>query len=383
MISIKDKSQCCGCSACVSICNKNAITMKPDILGFLYPVVDIDKCVNCGLCEKVCAFNNKYDISLNLPKPVAYGVRHKDIDEVMRSRSGAVFVALSDKILEQGGVVYGAGYTDHFRVVHKRAVTKNMRDEFRGSKYVQSDMNTVFLQVKKDLSEGLVVLFSGTPCQTAGLSSFIGKRLRKNLFLVDILCHGVPSPFLWKDFLNHIEKINKSTITEVNFRNKKIFGWKAHRETFCLKNGSKDIVCDYRFYQNTPYRKSCNVCPYTNTTRPSDITLADFWGWEKNVPNMNKDNKGLSLIICNTDKGFKLFENIQGMVLTKQVVLDNCLQPQLQEPSKQMVFRDRFERDYESKGFEYVMKRYSCSNIVYRIESFVFRILRKLNIYNS
>ena len=152
MISIKDKSQCCGCSACASICNKNAITMKPDILGFLYPVVDIDKCVNCGLCEKVCAFNNKYDISLNLPKPVAYGVRHKDIDEVMRSRSGAVFVALSDKILEQGGVVYGAGYTDHFRVVHKRAVTKNMRDEFRGSKYVQSDMNTVFLQVKKDLS---------------------------------------------------------------------------------------------------------------------------------------------------------------------------------------------------------------------------------------
>ena len=383
MISIKDKSQCCGCSACASICNKNAITMKPDILGFLYPVVDIDKCVNCGLCEKVCAFNNKYDISLNLPKPVAYGVRHKDIDEVMRSRSGAVFVALSDKILEQGGVVYGAGYTDHFRVVHKRAVTKNMRDEFRGSKYVQSDMNTVFLQVKKDLSEGLVVLFSGTPCQTAGLSSFIGKRLRKNLFLVDILCHGVPSPFLWKDFLNHIEKINKSTITEVNFRNKKIFGWKAHRETFCLKNGSKDIVCDYRFYQNTPYRKSCNICPYTNTTRPSDITLADFWGWEKNVPNMNKDNKGLSLIICNTDKGLKLFENIQRMVLTKQVVLDNCLQPQLQEPSKQMVFRDRFERDYENKGFEYVMKLYSCSNIVYRIESFVFRILRKLNIYNS
>lgn len=383
MISIKDKSQCCGCSACASICNKNAITMKPDILGFLYPVVDIDKCVNCGLCEKVCAFNNKYDISLNLPKPVAYGVRHKDIDGVMRSRSGAVFVALSDKILEQGGVVYGAGYTDHFRVVHKRAVTKNMRDEFRGSKYVQSDMNTVFLQVKKDLSEGLVVLFSGTPCQTAGLSSFIGKRLRKNLFLVDILCHGVPSPFLWKDFLNHIEKINKSTITEVNFRNKKIFGWKAHRETFCLKNGSKDIVCDYRFYQNTPYRKSCNICPYTNTTRPSDITLADFWGWEKNVPNMNEDNKGLSLIICNTDKGLKLFENIQGMVLTKQVVLDNCLQPQLQEPSKQMVFRNRFERDYENKGFEYVMKRYSCSNIVYRIESFVFRILRKLNIYNS
>lgn len=383
MITIKDKSQCCGCSACASICNKNAITMKPDVLGFLYPVVDTDKCVNCGLCEKVCAFNNKYDTSLNLSKPIAYGVRHRDIDEVMRSRSGAVFAALSDYVLEQGGVVYGAGYTDHFRVVHKRAVTKEMRDEFRGCKYVQSDMNTVFLQVNKDLSEGIVVLFSGTPCQTAGLNSFVGKRLRKNLFLVDILCHGVPSPFLWKDFLNHIEKIYKSTITEVNFRNKKKFGWNAHRETFCLKNGSKDIVCDYRFYQSAPYRKSCDVCPYTNTTRPSDITLADFCGWKKNMPEMNKDNKGLSLILCNTDKGLKLFGDIQGEMLTKQVVLDNCLQPQLQEPSKQMVLRDRFERDYENKGFEYVMKRYSCSNIVYRIESLVFRVLRKLNIYNS
>lgn len=383
MVSINNKSQCCGCSACASICKKDAITMKPDVLGFLYPVVDKDKCVDCGLCEKVCAFNNGYDISLNLSTPVAYGARHKNVEEVMRSRSGGVFTALSDYILEQGGVIYGAGYTDHFRVVHKRASTKEMRDEFRGSKYVQSDMNTVFRQIKKDLSVGLVVLFSGTPCQTAGLNSFIGKRLRKNLLLVDILCHGVPSPFLWQDFLNNIEKKYRTTITDVNFRNKIKFGWNAHRETFCLKDGSKDIVCDYRFYQSAPYRKSCDVCPYTNTIRPSDITLADFWGWEKNAPEMNKDDKGLSLIICNTDKGLKLFERIQGEMVTKQVDLDNCLQPQLQEPSKQMVLRNRFEKDYENKGFEYVMKRYSCSNTIYRIENIVFRLLRKLNIYNS
>lgn len=175
MIQITDKSQCCGCTACASICAHDAITMQPDVMGFLYPVVDKDKCVDCGLCEKVCAFNDHYDTSLNLPKPDAYAARHKDMHEVETSRSGAAFIAISDYVLENGGVVYGAGYANHFRVVHKRATTKEERDEFKGSKYVQSDLDHVFRQVKKDLKDGLTVLFSGTPCQTAGLNSYIGR----------------------------------------------------------------------------------------------------------------------------------------------------------------------------------------------------------------
>ena len=163
MIRINNPADCCGCTACASICNHDAITMEPDALGFLYPKVDESKCVECGLCEKVCAFNDNYDKSLNLPKPDAYAARHKDMDEVMKSRSGAAFVAISDYILEQGGVVYGAGYKDHFRVAHKRATTKEERDEFRGSKYVQSDLTGVFRMVKQDLKNGLTVLFSGTP----------------------------------------------------------------------------------------------------------------------------------------------------------------------------------------------------------------------------
>lgn len=150
--------------------------MEPDALGFKYPKVDMDKCVDCGLCEKVCAFNDNYDTSLNLLEPSAYAARHKNMQEVETSRSGAAFIAISDYILEQGGVVYGVGYTDHFRVVHKRATTKDERDEFKGSKYVQSDLGNVFRQVKQDLKDGLIVLFSGTPCQTSGLASYIGKN---------------------------------------------------------------------------------------------------------------------------------------------------------------------------------------------------------------
>ena len=138
MIKINNPADCCGCTSCACVCPHDAISMKPNALGFLYPVVDEARCVDCGLCERVCAFSDNYDTSLNLDKPLAYAARHKDMKEVETSRSGAAFIAISDYILEHGGVVYGAGYTDHFRVVHKRATTKEERDEFKGSKYVQS-----------------------------------------------------------------------------------------------------------------------------------------------------------------------------------------------------------------------------------------------------
>ena len=183
MIKVEKKAECCGCTACASICPARAISMQPDALGFLYPVADADKCIDCGLCDKVCAFNDGYSKECNLEQPLAFAVRHKDIGEVERSRSGAVFVALSDYILECGGVVYGAAFTDDFSVVHKRATTKEQRDEFRGSKYVQSNLDGLLLQVKADLKNGIKVLFSGTPCQTAALNSFVGKGLRENLLL--------------------------------------------------------------------------------------------------------------------------------------------------------------------------------------------------------
>ncbi len=377
MIQITDKSQCCGCTACASICAHDAITMQPDAMGFLYPVVDTDKCVDCGLCEKVCDFNDHYDTDLNLPQPDAYAARHKDMKEVETSRSGAAFIAISDYVLENGGVVYGAGYTDHFRVVHKRATTKEERDEFKGSKYVQSNMNTVFRQVKKDLKDGLTVLFSGTPCQTAGLNSYIGKKLREHLILVDIVCHGVPGPYLWRDYIAYLEKKQGDKICWVNFRDKQEYGWKAHHETFEFVNSGK-MSFTYLFYQHIMFRPSCGRCHYANTRRPSDITIADFWGWEKTDSNINKDDKGVSLILINTDKGRRLFNVVREHMTIIPAKLENCIQPNLRYPS---VFNPKwksFEKDYENKGFEYVMKKYNEDNWRKRFHKFAWRVNRKI-----
>lgn len=375
MIDIKNPADCCGCTACASICAHNAIKMKPDVLGFLYPEVDKDMCVDCGLCEKVCAFNDNYDTSLNLDKPLAYGARHKDMNEVETSRSGAAFIAISDYILEQGGVVYGAGYTDHFRVVHKRATTKEERDEFKGSKYVQSDMTGVFRQVKQDLRDGLTVLFSGTPCQTSGLNSYVGKRLRENLFLVDIVCHGVPSPYIWRDYISYLEKKQGSPIVWVNFRDKQKYGWAAHHETFKFKMGGGKMSFTYLFYKHIILRKSCEKCHFTNLHRPSDITIADFWGWQKTDPNINSDDKGVSLVLINTEKGRKLFEASKERMNTVQADIQNCLQPNMQHPTKIDRKRNEFERDYQAKGFDFVYKKYGEDGWRYKVDKIQIRFI--------
>ena len=347
--------------------------MQPDAMGFLYPVVDMSKCVDCGLCEEVCAFNAHYDTSLNLPEPEAYAARHKNMWELETSRSGAAFIAISDWILEQGGVVYGAGYAGRFRVVHKRATIKEERDEFKGSKYVQSDLGDVFRQVKKDLKEGKIVMFSGTPCQTSGLNAYIGKKLRANLYLVDIVCHGVPSPYLWRDYIAYLEKKQGDTICWVNFRDKQEFGWAAHRETFKFINGGK-MIYTFLFYQHIMFRRSCGKCYFANTRRPSDITLADFWGWEKTDTEINKDNKGVSLVLINTEKGEKLFEAVRHNMDIIPARLEDCLQPNLQHPSLIHPKREAFERDYIKHGFVYVAKKYGDMGWRYQVK----RVCRKL-----
>ena len=372
MIKIKDRCDCCGCTACASICSHNAISMEPDTMGFKYPVVDVSKCVDCGLCEKVCAFNENYDKSLNLQEPLAYGVRHKDINEVATSRSGAAFIAISDWILDNGGVVYGAGYTDHFRVVHKRAITKEERNEFKGSKYVQSDMNDVFRQIKADLKAGIKVLFSGTPCQVAGLASFVGKKQRENLYLVDIVCHGVPAPNIWHDYLAYVEKKYNDTAIAVDFRDKTELGWAAHRESFTFTSGKVHRnTYTYLFYEHIMFRPSCEKCHYTNLHRPSDITIADFWGWEKTDNTINSDDKGISLVFCNTSKGCNLYSVIKASVNYVPVKIEDCLQPNLQHPS--IMHRDcaDFEGLYKEHGFLHVAKRYGDLGWRYVLKRFV------------
>lgn len=379
MIHIDSPENCCGCSACKSICPKHAIYMEPDALGFLYPKVDMEKCINCGLCEKVCAFNDHYDTSLNFDIPLAFGVRHKDMKEVESSRSGAAFIALSDWVLEHGGSVYGAGYVGHFRVAHKRATTKEERNEFKGSKYVQSDPGKTFELVKNDLKNGLIVMYSGTACQIAGLKAFVGPKLLDNLFLVDIVCHGVPSPYIWKDYIAYVEKKYGSQVVAVNFRDKSKIGWRQHKESISFANGKRILSYDYTylFYQHIALRKSCATCFFCNTKRPSDVTLADFWGWEKTNPEINKDDKGVSLVLINTPKGKKIFDDVSRNIEFFTAKLENVLQPNLLHPTKFHYMRPQFEKDYSSKGFVFVGKRYGSLGIVYRIKKIIQRIKNK------
>lgn len=382
MINISSPEECCGCTACASICPHDAISMQPDALGFLYPTVNLSKCTDCHLCEKVCAFNDHYDISQNLPEPEFYGVRHKDINELMKSQSGAAFIALSDWILERGGIVYGAGYEGHFRVAHKRAATKEERDEFRGSKYVQSDLTNIFKQVKHDLQNGLAVMFTGTPCQTAGLNSYIGKRLRANLYLVDLICHGVPAPNIWRDFIEYIEHKTGQTVLCAKFRDKK-FGWSSHKETFTLRNGrvvQNENSYTFLFYKHVMLRQSCGICHYTNTSRPSDITIGDFWGYEKTDSNLGADNKGLSIMLLNTEKGKSLFMNVKKNIIATPCIKDNCLQANLCHPSILNNNRSNFEKDYIKYGLKYVMRKYGDKGIKNKLMFFRGNIIRIIKI---
>ena len=351
--------------------------MQSDALGFLFPIIDNEKCIECGICDKVCAFNDDYDKSSNFEKPVAYAVRHKDLNEMIKSRSGAAFVAISDEILKQGGIVYGAGYDENNKVLHKKATNQKERDDFRGSKYVQSEMGSTFRDVRKDLEKGLKVLFSGTPCQTAGLSSYLGKRNRNNLFLLDIVCHGVPSPLIWKDYIAYQERKFHNKIVSSNFRDKEL-GWKAYKESFTLSDGKKifDNLFKFLFLKNLILRNSCSKCHYSNVIRPSDITIGDFWGWEKVVPDFNKDDRGISLVFCNTEKGYKLFQSILDSINYIEVPVEKCLQPNLIAPSIPHPKREQLEKDYSLHGFDYVAKHYGNKNFSYKCRILLSKIYR-------
>ena len=376
MIRVTDNSKCSGCTACHAVCPHDAIAMKPDALGFKYPVVDMDICTDCGLCEKVCAFTRP---AASGNEPVAKAVRNRDVASLMESRSGAVFPVLAAEVLAQGGTVYGAAFDDAFVVRHRKAVSMKEADAFRGSKYVQSDMEGVFAEVRKDLQEGRRVLFTGTPCQVHGLSSYIPDRLKEGLLLADIVCHGVPSPYVWRDYLEYQRKRLCGRITEVSFRDKKTFGWAAHKETYRVGDRlHADSSFTHLFYRHIMLRPSCAVCPYADIDRQADITLADFWGWQKSVPGFNADDRGVSLVLVNSEKGREIMDRCREAFEIRDVELKDCLQPNLCHPSVPDRDSARFAEDYAEKGIDYVLKRYGDQGWRFRVYSFYMNMKRRL-----
>ena len=308
-------------------------------------------------------------------QPKVYAVKHKD--EIIRadSRSGGIFTALSDLVLSDGGVIYGCILTDDFIAAHIRAERAEERNKMRGSKYIQSKLGDTFKKVREDLYARRKVLFSGTSCQVAGLKKYLGKEY-DNLFCVDIVCHGVPAPYLWRDFLAYMEKKQGDTLCRVNFRDKQEFGWAAHKETFTFEHGFRKTSGQFTFlfYKHIMFRHSCGVCPYTNTRRPGDLTVADFWGWQKTDPAFNADDKGVSLVLLNTERGRSLFAQVRDKLQVIPVRLENALQPNLCHPSAIHPRRMDFENDYLRKGFEYVLKKYGELGWRHRVQAFRQRL---------
>lgn len=328
MIDIKNNKDCCGCNSCVQRCPQSCIRMQEDKEGFLYPLIDYIACVDCGICEKVCPIIHQKEEQEPL---FVYAAKNKD--EIIRSESssGGVFTLLAEQVILEGGVVFGAKFNTNWEVIHAFTETMEGLAAFRGSKYVQSYIGKTYIQVETFLKTKRKVLFSGTPCQVAGLKAFLRKEY-ENLLTIDFICHGVPSPMVWRKYLNELlicqnmrrKVISRSSdieylirnISHIEFRNKKL-GWKKYSFSITfsvpVKNESpkkvffseslKKNVFLRGFLANLYLRPVCYSCPVRGLKSGSDLTIADFWTVNRWHPEIKNDNKGLSLLLVNNRKG--------------------------------------------------------------------------------
>lgn len=330
MIDIREKKQCCGCTACVNICPKQCIEMQEDEEGFLYPSVNQDICIDCGLCEKICPELNQKQAK----KPIAiYAAKHQNDEIRLSSSSGGIFFALTEKVIkEKKGVVFGCKYDEDWNVVHSFSETLEGCKAFRTSKYVQSNMGNCFKQVKDFLLKGRFVMFTGTPCQIAGLKGFLRKEY-DNLLTVEIVCHGVPSPGVWRKYIEDVKNStllatpsdfkSKPIITNINFREKQSneynwleYGFVIHGKANLETNKKTTLIST--IYYKAPFMKgfladlyqrpSCYKCPAKALKSGSDLSIADYW-WIHQVRPDFMDTKGISLVYVASEFGKKFFES--------------------------------------------------------------------------
>ncbi len=358
-------TDCCGCSACFNSCPVQAITMQPDAEGFLYPKIDPARCIDCRRCIAACPLIRQGNCKETAP-PRFFVARHKSADVLWRSTSGGAFTAVSDAILRQGSVVYGVDYDQEFHVLHQRAETPEQRDRMRISKYVQSDLRDSFAKIKIDLETGRKVLFSGTPCQAAGLRGFMGNGpLLSGLFICDIICHSIPSPLIWAEYKRLLERENGGRLASVQFRSKKD-GWSRENSNkgFLFSTENKpEIQEDDRFYNlffksGAITRPACSQCRFTDVQRASDITIADYWGIESYSPEWF-DPLGVSLVMVNSPQGKLLFEAASQDMLVQERPKEEALneQKRLREPSALPAGRSQFWQDFQNYGLEYVINK--------------------------
>lgn len=381
MIKLNSPYDCCGCTACESVCGHHAITMLEDKMGFLYPTTDVQKCIDCGLCNKACPIIRYDSIEDKTANPKVYALHNKNLKVWQTSSSGGVFATMVDYAIGRNGIVFGAAYDECFAVRHRKAETQAEALAFRGSKYVQSDMRGIYLEVRRNLRAGRFVLFSGTPCQVEGLKGFLMKPY-DNLLTVDIMCHGVPSPKVFADYVKFIQTNSPFRLTCIYMKDKE-FGWSyqnlrlyfgKHKSQF---NTIVSNLWNKIFYSHLATRPSCHKCRFTNYLHSGDITIGDFWGIENSHPEFY-DDKGISLLFANNKKGEQVWHAIKEKFEYIESDTKRCVQPNLQHPAKEPEEKATFWKEYESIGFKKNIKRYYNIRNIDLIFFYVKELIRQI-----
>lgn len=376
---ICDITQCTGCSVCESICPQNCITMNKMDGGFLYPVINYDECIHCGKCVNICPVRNKYKEDNHLPK--AYAAFNKDEDIRKSSSSGGIFTLLAEKIIQKDGSVYGPVWDENFVLKHVRITSLEDIEKMRGSKYVQSQTKGIYPKVQKDLIDGKMVLFSGTPCQIGGLYAYLGKDYA-NLYTQDIICHGVSSPEIWLKYIKYCEDELGSGMKSVSFRDKRT-GWKHYSITLTLLNSveySKVLTENYfmrGFLSHLFIRKSCTECSFKNVHRQADITLGDFWGIEKYLPEWN-DDKGVTAIMIHSEKGKNLLNEILEYAEVQMIDYTDVIKENRSAlvSVRQNPLSDKFYEDATKIRFDRIIEKYCGMGIGSRIRRKIARMMQ-------
>lgn len=391
MKEITEKNNCCGCASCVQICPKQCINFNEDDQGFRYPLINQELCINCGLCKKVCPCLNIKESK----QPIkVYAATNPDEGIRMESSSGGMFTILAEYVINKGGVVFGARFNENWEVIHSYTETKSGLKDFRGSKYVQSQIGETFKQAKLFLETKRLVLFSATPCQISGLKSFLRKEY-DNLITVEVVCHGVPSPKVWRDYLDYLQTDqtskegpfpesgkNRPIITHISFRDKSL-SWRKYKLTICGADNQKIIHENARnnlymkaFLNNLILRPICFNCPFKSGKSHSDFSMADFWSIKQYAPQLD-DDKGMTLLYVHTQKALQILRTIEFHC--KELDSNKPLNTAFSNSTKEKYPRDKFWNQYLQNGLliiPHICKKIAPSVItlfINRISSFIKR----------
>lgn len=370
----KDKKLCNGCGVCSLKCPKNAITMIEDSEGFLYPKIDLEKCIHCGICRSICPQIKEYKKTYSN----TYYAKNKNKNELLNSSSGGVFIVLAKYVIKHQGVVFGVKYDKNLNVIHDYTETVEGLQAFQGSKYVRSDLNCAYEKVKCFLDKGRYVLFTGTPCQCQGLRSFLGQD-NPRLITCEIICHANPSPRIFQMYKDNLEQIHHSKIKQIFFRNKQN-GWKNQATLIHFESGKKISDTSYynAFVKELINRPSCHSCVFSSMNRFSDFTIADLWGIENILP-QKVDNLGNSLLNVNTKKGEKILKNIAKKIELIKIDGNTAFSYNHhgnigEHPKRNKLFKNIAEGKVTSSNVIMEMRRLTHTHFIIK----VFRKLKKL-----